>query len=283
MKDFITKSKIISLYKDNYVYKRNYVFKCMVFILWIGVWQAAHKIIGRDIYVPSPLHVFTRLSELIFLTSFWKAVFLSVFRVVAGILLSIIFGLIGGVASGLNVYIREALNPLVAAIKATPVISFIILALIWFTSSNVPIFICFLMCFPIIYTNVAEGIVNVDTRLLEMAKVYKVNRSDILGKIYIPAIQPYFFAACFTSLGLGWKVSVASEVLSHPRNAIGSSLYSAKVYLDSVDLFAWTLVVVVLSLIFEYVLQYFFKRKPRVNDHKELIIEEGDQAVGNTY
>lgn len=224
-----------------------------IFVFWILIWQMIYTIIGRDIYVPSPFSVFLTLKELIFLSLFWKSVVSSIYRILAGLILSIFFGIIIGIISSMNAYIHDLIKPLMIVIKSTPVLSFIIIALIWFSSSNVPIFICFLMCFPIIWTNVVEGIRQVDEKLLEMARIYQVKTRIVLKKIYLPSVLPYFSAACITCLGLGWKVGVAAEVLSHPRNAIGSNLHSAKVYLDSSELFAWTLVVILLSLLFEII------------------------------
>lgn len=239
MKDFTIKNK------------KKPLNKVLIFIFWIAVWQILYYIIQRDIYVPSPWDVFIRLKELLFLPLFWKSAAHSIYRVIAGLLLSFFLGIIIGLLSSLNQRVYDLMNPLISAIKSTPVMSFIIIALIWFSSSHVPIFIGFLMCFPVIWTNVVVGFQSVDIKLLEMAKVYRVKKSIVISRIYLPAIIPYFSAAAITSLGLGWKVIVAAEVLSHPRNAIGSHLYSAKVYLDSSELFAWTLVVIFLSFLFE--------------------------------
>lgn len=240
--------------------KRKPLNKVVIFIFWIAVWQMIYFMIQRDIYVPSPFSVFIRLKELIMLSVFWKSVAYSIYRVMAGLILSILLGVGIGIISSMNDYVYDLINPLMTAIKSTPVLSFIIIALIWFSSSNVPIFICFLMCFPVIWLNVVTGIRNVDEKLLEMAKVYRVRKSTVLRKIYLPSIMPYFSAASITCLGLGWKVSVAAEVLSHPKNAIGSHLYSAKVYLDSSDLFAWTVVVILLSLLFESIFAQLIRR-----------------------
>lgn len=247
MKDFSIKSKKI-------------VKGTLISLFWIGIWQIIHMIIGRDIYVPSPFSVFLTLRELIVLPVFWKTIAFSIYRVLIGLSLSVVLGVIVGIISALNKYVFDLINPLITVIKSTPVLSFITIALIWLSSSNVPIFICFLMCFPIIWTNVVTGVKNVDVRLLEMAKVYDVGRLIVIRKIYIPSIIPYLVAACITSLGLGWKVSVAAEVLSLPRNAIGSHLYGAKVYLDSNELFAWTFVVIVLSIIFEFIFNRFARK-----------------------
>ncbi|NLI58948.1 MAG: ABC transporter permease subunit [Clostridium sp.] len=239
--------------------KKSIINKIFIFVFWICVWQIVHLIIGRDIYVPSPLSVFVRLGELVFLKSFWFSVLYSIYRVIMGIFLSIIIGTLTAVISSMSTFVYNLIQPLMTAIKSTPVLSFIIIALIWFSSTNVPIFICFLMCYPVIWTNLVTAIKGVDKKLLEMSKVYKVKKSVVFKKVYIPSVLPYFAAACITCLGLGWKVSVAAEVLSHPRNAIGSNLHSAKAYLDSTELFAWTFVVILLSFIFEIVFSKMIK------------------------
>lgn len=242
--------------KRSIILDKKNISRLLVFIFWMIVWEIVYLIINREIYLPSPFHVLMKLSEMIRLKSFWLSVMLSMKRVVIGFVLSIIIGTITGIASSFNRYIYQILYPLISTIKSTPVMSFIIIALIWFSSDNVPIFICFLMCIPIIWTNIVTGIRNVDDKLLEMAHVYDVKKSTILRKIYIPAIIPYFSAACVTALGLGWKSMVAAEVLSNPKYSIGSNLYNAKVYLESSELFAWTFVVVILSMIFEYFFGY---------------------------
>lgn len=142
-------------------------------------------------------------------------------------------------------------------IKSTPVASFIILALVWLTGNYVPIFIGFLMVLPVIYSNVFQGIAQVDVKLLEMAKVFRMSRGKKLLKIYIPSVLPYFTAACRTALGLAWKAGVAAEVIGVTQNSIGRQLYYSKIYIETADLFAWTAVVILLSLSLEKIFMMF--------------------------
>lgn len=220
---------------------------------WLLMWQVVYLMVGRDVFVPSPFSVFKTLMEMVQKEIFWETVGHSVFRVALGIFLSVLAGVILGIFSGLKSWLYILLNPLVGVIKSTPVISFIIIALVWFRSTNVPVFIGFLMCFPIIWTNTVMGIRQVDRKLLQMAKIYQISKKTIVWEIYMPSLVPYLSAAIITALGLGWKVGVAAEVLSHPRRAIGTELHSAKAYIDTPTLFAWTLVVILLSLLFETV------------------------------
>lgn len=250
MKDSTTKSKAAIFFK-----------KLFIIFFWLLVWQIAHVIVGRDLYIPSPLNVINRLFVLLGEEHFWKTIYYSLYRVILGLFLSILLGSLLGILAGLNKVFFELLNPMMKAIKATPVISFIIVALIWFSSHNVPIFICFLMCFPLIWTNTVTGINNVDRKLIEMANVYGLTTTSKIKNIYIPSIKPYFTASIIMALGLSWKVSVAAEVLSHPRHGIGSNLHSAKAYLDTELLFAWTLVVIGLSFIFEGIFSSLIKKE----------------------
>lgn len=249
MKDSITKNN------------KRLLNKLIVFIFWIGVWQIVYLLINNDLYVPAPISVFKTLKVLIFKLEFWQSVFASISRTLAGILISIVFGIIFGVICSVNKFMYDLINPLVITIKTTPIMSFIIIALVWFSSNNVNVFICFLMCFPLIWTNVIEGIRNVDENILSMAKLYKVKKYIIFNKIYVPCILPYFSAACVSSIGLGWKASIAAEVLSNPKYSIGGQLYNAKLYMDSNELFAWTFVVIVISIIFESLFKLAFKDK----------------------
>ncbi|NLN41283.1 MAG: ABC transporter permease subunit [Clostridiales bacterium] len=234
--------------------------RVMVIIFWIAVWEIASLLIGREVYLPSPLNTIKAFLSLSITSKFWLSIALTFIRVVTGFVISCILGIILGIICGLNRFLYELLNPLVIAIKSTPVMSIIIIALIWFQSGRVPIFVCFLMCFPIIWTNAVEGIRQVSKDLLQMAKVYRVNRSLIIRRIYIPSISPYLVAGITTALGLGWKVTVAAEVLSNPKFSIGGNLYGAKVYLESSELFAWTSVVIILSFAFEYLFKYIIAR-----------------------
>ena len=138
-------------------------------------------------------------------------------------------------------------------VKAVPVASFIILVLIWVSPENLSVIISFLMVFPVIYTNVRDGIRSMDPRLAEMAKVFEIPVLLRVRYIYASQVLPFFRAGCSLALGLCWKSGIAAEVIGLPENTIGENLYNAKIYLNTPDLFAWTLVIVAVSVLFEKV------------------------------
>jgi len=117
-----------------------------------------------------------------------------------------------------------------------------------------PSVIVVLMALPVVWSNVSAGIVGTDKQLLEMAKVFRFSTPKKLRRIYIPSVMPHFLSACRSCLGLAWKAGVAAEVLTVPAVSIGRMLYESKLYWETLDLFAWTVVVIICSLIIEKVL-----------------------------
>ena len=223
---------------------------------WLLVWQIAAMALDAlypqgHLLLPSPLSALMRLGELALTAAFWQSVGQSFARIVGGFLLSCLAASLLAVPASRWKWVRELLSPLVATVKAVPVASFIILALVWLSSRSLALFISALMVFPPVYLNVLEGVRQTDRKLLEMAKVFHVPLWRQVRGIYIPAVLPYFRTAVSLGLGLCWKAGVAAEVIGLPTGSVGEQLYNAKVYYMTPDLFAWTAVIVVVSVVFE--------------------------------
>jgi NitT/TauT family transport system permease protein len=136
-------------------------------------------------------------------------------------------------------------------IRSTPVASFIILAYLWIGRDSLPTFISVLLVLPVVWANLHEALGAVDKELLDMAKVFRFSPWKKARLVYLPAVTPAFLASVRSSVGLAWKAGIAAEVLTVPVLSIGRQLSDAKLYLESVDLFAWTLTVILLSLLLE--------------------------------
>ena len=220
-------------------------------LFWLLVWQGASMAIGQEILLVSPVSVIKKLFELIPTGEFWSSILFSAARILGGFLLAAGLGALLAALAAKSKRAEELLAPAVLTIKAVPVASFIILVLIWISSRNLSACISFLMVFPVIYTNTLNGIRRTDRELLEMAGVFRMSPWAKLWYIYIPQVMPYFRAGCSVGLGLCWKAGTAAEVIGIPDHSIGEKLYNAKVYLNTSELFAWTLVIVLTSLLFE--------------------------------
>lgn len=230
----------------------------LIVLFWIIVWEIFSLIINQEIYLPSPHSAFSSLLNLLKNKDTYITIFYSTYRTLAGFVLSLIFGIILGIICGIHRLFYNLLYPLIITIRTIPVMSIIIIAIIWFKDTNVPIFVSFLMCFPIIWTNTVQGIHSTDVELLQMCKVYKIRKTRIISSVYFHSALPYIKAGMISALGIGWKVTSAAEVLSLPKYSIGRFLYDSKVYLEIPDLFAWTIIIIFLSFLFENLLKYIF-------------------------
>jgi len=239
----------------------NYLKKMLPLLFWLLVWFIISRIINQVLYFPSPIVTIKALGELLGNKNFFLSIISTVSRVFIGLVIANILGILLGLLCGFKKWIFDLMRPMMTFVRSTPVMSLIIIALIWFQSNHVPIFISFLMCFPIIWTNIVEGFKKVDQDLIEMGKIYQISKIKLVKEIYIPSLLPFYIAGFNTALGIAWKVTVAAEVLSHPRFAIGTNLYDSKVYLDTPSLFAWTLVIVILSYFFEIVITNYLNKR----------------------
>lgn len=218
---------------------------------WLIVWQLASMYIAQEILLVSPVSTCKAFLRLCGTAKFYQAVLGSFGRILAGFSLGTLLGVALAALSYAFEGVRILLAPMMTIIKATPVASFVILALIWISSKNLSVLMSFLMVLPITYANVLQGLNGADPKLLEMAQVFRMRPFDRVRAILAPAAFPYLLAAARLSLGMCWKAGIAAEVIGQPKNSIGSALQQAKVYFNTPDLFAWTLTVILLSLGFE--------------------------------
>ncbi|WP_066713525.1 ABC transporter permease [Clostridium sp. Marseille-P299] len=239
---------------------KKYKNRILAILLWILIWQGFSMYLDNEILLASPLNVLKALYTLLHSKVFYFSIFHSLVKISVGFLLAVVFGILLALFSSMNSFIKEMISIMIRLMKSIPVASFVILTLLWVRSQNLSIIISFLMVLPIIYLNVLHGIQQTDVKLLEMAKVFNMSFIRKVRYIYIPAVMPYFISASSASLGLCWKAGVAAEVIGLPRNSIGEQLYEAKLYLMTKELFAWTFVIVLISLVFERFVMAIIRR-----------------------
>lgn len=243
-----------------------YVKKFIILLFWLGVWQILAMGVDNVLLVVTPLQALRALFIQAGQTEFWRSAFGSMWRIALGFLLGAVLALFLAAVSYRYKITEEVLRPFMVFCKAVPVAVFAVLILIWWGSSMLAVAICFLVVFPNIYLNTLEGLKSADRGLLEMAEVFRLPYGTRFFYIYRPALKPFLLSAFQLSLGMCWKSGVAAEVIGTPDHSIGGALYLAKIYLDTADLFAWTVVIVVLSVLFEKIIFYgievFFRWEP---------------------
>ena len=218
---------------------------------WLAVWQCAAMAVGQQVLLASPVQAVAALVRLLSTAAFWQRVAFSSGRILLGFGLGAAASILLAAAAQLSPAARDLLAPVMQLVKATPVASFVILALLWVRGGGLSVLISFLMVLPVLYGAVCTGLGSVDVQLREMAQVFRLPLGRRLRAIWLPAVLPAFRQGCSVALGICWKSGVAAEVIGLPDGSIGDALYRAKITLSTGELFAWTFVVILLSAGFE--------------------------------
>lgn len=232
-------------------------------LFWVLVWQLISMAVGHRLLLASPLETLVRLTELIQTADFWLSVLFTLGHILAGFFAAVVLGTIFGALSAEFDWMGELLSPLLSVIKSIPVASFVIVALIWVPSKRLSVLISFLIALPLIYTAVLDGLTHIDPKLRQMAQVFRMPVLNRILSIDLPTVLPRLISSASVAIGLAWKSGVAAEVIGIPTGSIGERLYKAKVYLATPDLFAWTLTIVLASMLCERALRGLLKQAQR--------------------
>ena len=237
------------------------LFTILSIILWIGIWWICSLLISNRFFLPSPLHTAEALFELLGSATFYKVVLLTLFRV----LLSIVIGAVSGIALGILCHrfswLFQFISLPISVIKATPVASFIILLWILLRGDSLAILVSVLMVLPIVFQNTIDGFSSVSVELIEVANLYNFTFKERLKVLYLPVIYRFIYPALITSVGLAWKAEIATEIIAYTRNSIGQNINDAKTALLTPTVFAWTLIIVTMSILLEYLARRLLGRQ----------------------
>ena len=220
------------------------------------LWEVASLALGSEQILPGPATTLKTTILLFAEKSFWTVIGSTILRGLIGFAIAVVAGIALGIVGGLKPKFDAFMQPWVVVMRSVPVVAFILLALIWFKSSSVPVFIGLLTMFPMIYSNIVNGIHNVDAKLIEMARFYQVSDRRIVTEVYIPAIAPYAVSGISNAVGIGWRAIIVGEVLSQPQYSIGTFMQSAQAFLQVDKVIAWTVIAVLLSFLFERLIRF---------------------------
>lgn len=227
----------------------------------VFIWQVQSLRLGLPVVLPSPGEVLRRIAALVPDVRFWHHAGATAFRSLYSFFISLVLSIVLGTLAGFFPRFRSFIGFPMGIIKASPVVSFILLAVFWFSTDTVPVFIGLLMTLPIMSASCAAGIRETDTKILAMAKIYRFTVIQKIRHIYVPSVLPYFLSGALTAFSLSWKVVAAAEVICLPKKGIGTAMQTAKTHIETADVFAYTIAIIVLSYICERVLGMIFNRR----------------------
>lgn len=223
------------------------VWRVAGLFLPLGVWWIAARSLDLAIALPPPGAVLRETGSVLVGEAFWKDVSATAARAIGALVGSIVIAVPLGMAAQRRRHIAFLIGPSVTFLRAIPFISLILVAVIWFSSGAVPVFVTVLMVFPLVYQAVVTGVASVDPKLAEMSRSYHVAWRKRVLRLWLPGALPTILGGIRAANGIAWKVAVAAEVLSVPAEGIGRAMGEARLYLETEVVFAWTVVLVLFS------------------------------------
>ena len=246
----------------NSIFKNKKYIKWFVFVIWMVIWYLAAHFVGSELIFPGPHAAFRALVRLLGTESFYLNVLWTVIRTVLGIVISFVLGVVFAVLADRSAPLREFLRLPVNFFKSIPVMAIIIYVILVVKSDWVAVVVCFLMCFPIAYTNILNGLGALDHKFVELGRILRLSDRQMVRFIIRPSLDTQIRTALSLITAMSWKVVVASEVLAIPKYSIGYQMLNSKYYLETADLFAYMIVLIVLSLLMEKLVAHISAADP---------------------
>ena len=233
---------------------------CVPIAVYILIWQLLSMLVGsRLLLLPSPLDTLRSMGEIVSSKSGWQSIGMTVVRILAGFLLGCAVGIGFAVLTSHSRVFDWLLRPLRSLIKTTPITSFALILLVSVISGAVPVIVAMIVVIPMIWQTTEEAIKNRDVHLSEMARIY-LSPWKKFRYVTLPQVLPQFFASASTALGFAWKAVITAEILALPKLGIGRQMQFHKIHVEIPELFAWTLLVILLSVILENALKFALRK-----------------------
>ena len=234
-------------------------------LAWLLLWELLARLFDFEVLFPGPIKTLKTAVALIGKAFFWKSVGYSLYRILSGLFLGILIGVLLTLIGRALPFLRSFISIGMSVVKSTPIASIVLI--LWALvegganeGKRLPIIIAVLMVSPIIWQNLTDGFNSIDKSLIEVARVFKFSKLKTVKNVYLPSLTRHFVPAVLTSIGFAWKSGISAEVIAYTKSSIGYNIANAKADFDGDILFAWTLVVVLISITLECLAKYFLRR-----------------------
>ncbi len=164
--------------------------------------------------LPPPSRILTTLWEMATGGDLWLHVSATTWRVALGFACGGAAGIALGALSGVSDLTRRLIDPLLQALRAIPSIAWVPLFILWFGifETSKVVLIAVGVFFPV-YLGVTGAILSVDRKIVEVGRVFRLTRLQLICRVLLPAVTPATVLALRAGLGLGWMFVVAAEFM----------------------------------------------------------------------
>jgi len=181
-------------------------------------------------------------------------------RILAGLIVAFTIGILVGVLMGLNNVLQTYVRPTLYFIQGIPALSWVVFAVLWFTETEVRvIFILVMVTFPNFALFIESAVRAVPQDLRELGQAFRASRWDQFRLVVLPQISPAILSSWSVNLGNGVRAVVVAELVG-ATFGVGNRLLLAQSLFDMAAAMAWTLLLVLMLLLFQTVLNLIESR-----------------------
>ena len=236
--------------------RSGFLFTLLSIAIIVAAWWALAETRFRYTgIIPSPAATLRIILEEMRRDSFSMAVLSTLERALVSFFVSFAAASVLAIMAHYRKFVGHLLNPFIVICRAMPVVALILILLITVGSRMLPVAVAFLVVFPLCYENMRAAIAQTDTKLIMMARVFKVPKIRQITGIYIPAMMPLIFSSIVAGFGLNLKVVISAEVMGLPAMSIGYLILFAQQGFNFAVSFAWVVIAVILCFASESILQ----------------------------
>jgi NitT/TauT family transport system permease protein len=229
------------------------VLNAVSVVVGVAVWWGI-ALAGFDI--PTPPQVVERGGELLADGTLGKDVAASLLRVLTGFVLGVAVAIPVGFLMGWYGIVRGLVEPWVQFFRTIPPLAIIPLAIVLMGIGETPkIFVIFLASFLACVIATFQGVVNVDSTLINAARVLGARDGTIFTRVVVPASTPFILVGMRVGLGSSWATLVAAELIA-AQQGLGYRMQSAQLYYDLPTIFVGLISIGVLGLLMDRILLF---------------------------
>lgn len=204
-----------------------------VFLLWL-ILSAA--IGGNALYFPSPIETFKKVFELLSEQYIYQSIGWTLLRTMIGFVVALVSAFILGSIAGNYKHIYIFLKPIITVLKSVPTAALVFLFLVLSGSRYAPIYIVFLIAFPILYEAISGGMHNINSEIIDAVRLDSNNFLDVVIKVKLPLAIPYLLVGLTSSFALSLKTEIMAEIITGDTNYGLGCAISAYRSIDPTDL-----------------------------------------------
>ncbi len=223
------------------------------------VWGVSASIVNDSYILPNFIDTADSLFKIVFSGKFYSLIFTSIIRVIFGMIIGLILGLFFAALCHYFEFVSVILSPVFSILKSTPIACIITLLWISMTYNQLTVFVVVIMVMPIIWQNVLDAFRSIDKNLAEVSDAFEFSFIKKIKVLIIPSLLPYLIPALITSVGLAWKSEIAAEIVTYTNIGKEISNYKYPAF-DTASIFAWTALIICISILFEKGTKYLLRR-----------------------